>query len=87
MKVVAPAKAAVQVDGLSGRRYVARDGIYDMSTRDGKALVKAGGFLPSLTGPASSSTGYRCPTCSFGSFFRTCSRCGGNCERETDGCT
>jgi hypothetical protein len=83
VKVVAPAKAAVQVDGLSGRRYKARDGIYEMSERDGQALVKAGGFLPSLTGATSRRAGYRCAACSFGSFFRRCSRCGDECERET----
>ena len=82
MKVVAPAKACHQVDGLSGRRYKARDGIYEMTDRDGKALVQAGGFLPSLAGAASSRTGFRCEACGFGSFFRRCSRCGGTCERE-----
>ena len=82
MKVVAPAKAAVQVDGVSGRRYTARDGIYDMSPRDGRALVAAGGFLPSLSGTTSSTTGYRCSSCGFGSFFTSCSRCGGTCTKE-----
>ncbi|MGH3376334.1 MAG: hypothetical protein ACRDP6_16495 [Actinoallomurus sp.] len=82
MKVVAPARAVAEVDGLSGRRYKARDGIYDMSKRDAKALVKAGGFLPSLSGTTARATGWRCPACTFGSFFRRCSRCGGDCERE-----
>lgn len=82
MKVVAPAKGCRQVDGLSGRRYEARDGIYEMSARDGKALVRAGGFLPSLAGATSRAAGYRCPVCEFGSFFRRCSRCGGDCEKE-----
>lgn len=82
MKVVAPAKAVHEVDGLSGRRYKARDGIYEMSARDGKALVQAGGFLPSLAGATSKTTGFRCQACGFGSFFRCCSRCGGACERE-----
>lgn len=82
MKVVAPAKACQQVDGLSGRRYKARDGIYEMTARDGKALVAAGGFLPSLAGATSRATGFRCVACGFGSFFRRCSRCGGDCNRE-----
>ncbi|WP_214103231.1 hypothetical protein [Acrocarpospora catenulata] len=81
MKVVAPARACVEVDGLSGRRYRARDGIYEMSPRDGKAFVAAGGFVPSLSGATSRATGYRC-SCGFGSFFTTCSRCGGTCTKE-----
>jgi hypothetical protein len=81
MKVVAPARAVAEVDGVTGARYKARDGIYDMSDRDGKALVAAGGFLPSLAGATSASTGFRC-SCGFGSYFKTCSRCGGTCERE-----
>lgn len=82
MKVVAPAKAAVQVDGVTGRRYTARDGIYDMHPRDARALVAAGGFWPSLSGATSRTVGYRCRTCGFGAYFTTCSRCGGTCERE-----
>jgi len=86
MKVVAPAKACVEVDGLSGRRYTARDGIYEMSERDGRALVRAGGFVPSLAGAASRATGYRCASCGFGAFFTTCGRCGGACSRDVDQC-
>lgn len=82
MKVVSPAKACREVDGVTGRRYKARDGVYDMHPRDARALVKAGGFLPSLSGTTASGLGWRCPACSFGSFFRRCSRCGGTCERE-----
>jgi hypothetical protein len=82
VKVVAPDRACLEVDGLSGRRYRARDGVYEMSDRDGRALVAAGGFLPSLSGATSRAAGYRCPVDGFGSFFTTCSRCGGRCERE-----
>jgi hypothetical protein len=82
MKVVAPAKAVAEVDGVTGIRYRARDGIYDMAPRDARALIKAGGFVPSLSGITSERTGYRCEACGFGSFFRRCSRCGGTCERE-----
>lgn len=83
MKVVAPAKGCVEVDGLSGRRYRARDGIYDMAPRDAKALVKAGGFLPSLAGTTRRGIGYVCGSCGFGSYVRRCSRCGGECRRES----
>lgn len=73
MRVVAPAKACLEVEGLSGRKYRARDGIYEMPSRDGKALVKAGGFLPSLGTPRTG--GFGCP-CGFRPIFRHCSRCG-----------
>jgi hypothetical protein len=83
MRVVAPARACVEVDGVTGRRYRAKDGVYEMSPRDGRALVAAGGFLPSLSGATSRTTGYRCGRCGFGSFFTTCSRCGGTCTKES----
>jgi hypothetical protein len=63
----------LEVDGLSGARYRARDGIYEMSDRDGRALVKAGGFLPSLGTPVRG--GFEFP-CGFRPIFRLCSRCG-----------
>lgn len=82
MKVVAPAKGCKQVDGLTGRRYTARDGVYDMHPRDARALIAEGGFAPSLTGATARSLGRRCRDCGFGSFFRRCGRCGGICEKE-----
>lgn len=82
MKVVAPARAVAEVDGVTGRRYKARDGVYDMAPRDARALIKVGGFLPSLSGTTSRAAGYRCGGCGFGSFFTTCSRCGGNAHKE-----
>lgn len=82
MKVAAPDRGCLEVDGLTGHRYRATDGIYQMGDRDGHALVQAGGFLPSLAGHTRSTIGYRCPGCGFGSFFRTCSRCGATCVKE-----
>lgn len=82
MKVAAPDRGCVEVDGLSGRRYRARDGIYNMTVRDGRALIVAGGFAPSVAGHTRSAIGYRCTACGFGSFFRTCSRCGATCVKE-----
>lgn len=84
MKVAAPDRACLEVDGLSGRRHRAQAGFYQMAARDGRALVAAGGFLPSLAGHTHSKIGYRCPGCGFGSYFRTCSRCGSTCQREDE---
>jgi hypothetical protein len=83
MKVVSPQKNVIEVDGLSGRRYRAKDGIYDMSPSDAKATVKYGGFWPSLSGVTASYIGYRCIQCGFGAFFDKCSRCGQRCARES----
>lgn len=80
MRVVAPAKACLEVDALSGRRYKAKDGIYDMAPSDAKDLVQLGGFLPSLGTPRTG--GYRCG-CGFRPVVRRCSRCGGLAERAT----
>lgn len=80
MRVAAPDGAVREVDGVTGRRYRSRDGVYDMHPVDAAALVKAGGFAPNLGGRTSG--GYRCSACDFGSFFTTCSRCGGTCKKE-----
>lgn len=45
-----------------------------------RALREMGAFAANLAGRTRG--GYRCATCSFGSFFKSCSRCGGTCERE-----
>src|SRR5882724_3749325 len=83
VRVVAPTQGCVEVDGVTGRRYRARGGFYDMSPADGRALVAYGGFEPSLAGTTGSRVGYRCAGCGFGSYFRTCSRCGGVCVKES----
>jgi hypothetical protein len=81
-EVMAPAKACQQVDGLSGVRYTAKDGRYTMSDRDAKALKDAGGFYPNAMGaPVGKKDGFTCDECGFGSFFKTCGRCGGACRR------
>jgi hypothetical protein len=74
-----------QIDAPSGRRYNAtqhKGGHFVMTPQDAAAVVKLGGALASLAGAAKRSAGYRCGTCGFGAFLRTCSRCGGGCERE-----
>jgi hypothetical protein len=75
-----------EVDGPSGRRYYARDyergGSFDMSPADARQAVKIGGAIASEAGTTRQAIGYRCTGCGFGSFTRSCSRCGGVCERE-----
>jgi hypothetical protein len=46
-----------------------------------KALRDAGAFSANLGGRTSG--GYRCSACGFAAYVTTCSRCGGNCEKES----
>lgn len=79
--VGAPDGHAREVD-VHGRRYRSADGLYRMRPEDAAMLRAAGGFPASLI-HASRTIGRRCTTCGFGSYFTTCSRCGGTCTRET----
>ena len=91
MTRVIVAEGCREIDSPSGRRYYAgrgdrkgymQGGSFDMSPEDARLAVKMGGALASLTGPARRSVGWRCPACGFGSWVRTCSKCGAECERE-----
>lgn len=83
MRVASPARECVEIDGVTGRRYNFRNGMADVHPRDAKAIVQYGGFVPSALGvTARRHLGFRCEDCGFGSFFKTCSRCGGQGVRE-----
>lgn len=72
----------VPLPGGASRRYRANDGVYTVSDSDA-AVMKAAGFTESVPGGTfRRNVGRRCTTCGFGSFFTTCSRCGGTCEKE-----
>lgn len=75
-------KGCREIDAPSGRRYKARDGVLDMEPSDARAVVKFGGAACSLSGTTKRNTGYRCVDCGFGTFFTTCSRCGGEAIKE-----
>lgn len=83
-KVVSPAPNLKEVDSADGRRRYRQqpDGTFHVADRDAKALVQYGGFLQPTIGMGGKSEGYRCK-CGFGSWFKKCSRCGGECVRET----
>lgn len=74
---------AREIDGITGRRYHARNGgVFDMHPADAKALVEIGGAPCSMAGTTRRGLGYRCPSCGFGSYFKICSRCGDKTVRE-----
>lgn len=74
-------RGAREIDGVSGRRYTARDGVFDVHPADADALVQLGGAKCSTSGVARS-RGYECRACGFRTYFKTCGRCGGRTERE-----
>jgi|GEM_PF-3515397 hypothetical protein len=80
---------AVRGVDFEGARTGARMGSYTPSSdgtvtvdnpRHIKALREMGAFPANLGGRTSG--GYRCPDCGFAAYVKTCSRCGGTCERE-----
>jgi len=87
MRIAAPdgAVAGMEIKGAqTGRvtRYNGRIMDVDNATH-AKALIAEGAFPVSLTGRTRREIGYRCGSCGFGSFVTTCSRCGGQCEKES----
>lgn len=70
---------------INGSEYRANRGYFDMPDHHVKAHLNAANLPnPPAAGPVGRWTGYRCvdPECGFGSFFTSCGRCGGPCERE-----
>lgn len=68
--------------------YHARDGYFDFGDRTDHAVahMRAGNLpAPALSGAIGRRVGYRCTSaaCGRGSFFTTCGRCGGPCDRES----
>lgn len=76
---------AREIDGVTGRRYAAKGGVFDMHPTDARALRAIGGAPCSLSGATRQGMGFRCPECGFGSYFRACSRCGARTVREQRG--
>jgi hypothetical protein len=91
MQRVILADGCRQIDSGSTRYYAqggrafqgdVRGGVFEMSDTDAKLAVKAGGAIASLAGTTRHALGWRCPSCNFGSFLKTCGRCGAECARE-----
>lgn len=82
VRVPAEDRRQVQAD-VNGTRYSQQNGYFHMKPEHVKAHLTSGNLpTPAVTGPVGRRGGYRCPSCGFGSFFVTCSRCQGACERE-----
>lgn len=87
-RMVAPDKH-VKETVVGNRSYKPnRQGIYNVSNLDAKAMKAEGFFEASLMGATTDKNlGYTCIGCGFGSWFSKCSRCGteNNSGIQTDG--
>jgi hypothetical protein len=86
-RMVAPNDTVREVEiqgartGASRTYRWSKDGtVHVESERHVKALRAAGFTEAGLTGTATNG-GYSCKACGFAAWFKTCSRCGGECER------
>ena len=63
-----------------------KDGTFHLSERKARMGVQAdaGFIVPDMGTAVKKSDGFRCVGCGFGTWFKTCSRCGGECFKETD---
>ena len=69
---------------IDGVEYRARSGFFEMPERHAALHLKSAGYgswhVPGVPAPGA---GRRCVACGFGSWFKTCGRCGAECVRET----
>lgn len=65
-----------------GQKGYLQGGSFDVADSAVKGIVAIGGAVASLAGTAASGTGWICRACGFRAWIRTCSRCGGECERQ-----
>jgi len=82
-RMLSPDDACISVDVPSNRgtaRYNGRT--IDVSDPGHARALKAAGYTTAGTAGSPARTGgYRCTSCGFSAFFKTCGRCGGACER------
>lgn len=82
VKVSAEDRRQVQAE-VGGVTYNQHRGYFNMAPEHAKVHLQVGNLpTPSAALPVGRRGGYRCTECGFGSFFVTCSRCNGPCERE-----
>lgn len=68
---------------VAGTEFVAKDGIFDMPDDHARVYLRATEQSAlSLTGVRRTKVGFWCEACRFGTFFKICSKCGGECRRE-----
>lgn len=80
-RLLSPDDKCVAVDDVrTGRRYRGTK-IEVTDPAQIRALKEVGYTVADVAGGPSRADGYRCTDCGFSSFFKTCGRCGGSCQR------
>lgn len=83
-RLLSPDDACTSVKVPDGRREATYNGrVIDVTAPSHIRVLKDAGYTVAgvAQGPARA-TGYRCGLCNFTTWFTTCSRCGGSCERD-----
>lgn len=84
MKLAMPdgAVRGIEVEGArTGTTATYSGPIVEVTNRHHERALRELGAFPANIGGRPRG-GYRCADCGFGSFFTTCSRCGGTCDKE-----
>jgi hypothetical protein len=81
-RLLSPDDKCVQVDVPLGRNRRYSGQSIDVSDPSHVRALRLAGYTVADTAGAPAKTGgFECANCGFHSYFRTCSRCGGMCER------
>ena len=81
-RFLSPDDKCVSVD-VGNHRYNGKS-IEVTNPADARYLKAVGYTTADVAGGPSRAEGYRCSECGFSSFFKTCGRCGGACQRPEE---
>lgn len=87
MRVMAEDRRQVETE-INGTRYRARDGYFDFGDRTdhARAHMRSGNLpTPAVGRPTPRGAGFVCANaaCGRASYFKTCGKCGSECDRES----
>lgn len=82
-RLLSPDDKCLGVDVPYGRRHGSYNGtVIDVADPYHERLLRRAGYTAAdASGAPVKAAGFYCEPCSFASFFRLCSRCGGTCDR------
>jgi hypothetical protein len=85
-RLLSPDDKCIQADvpTIGGNRRYSGQSIDVTSPSHERVLRKMGYTAADIGGAPVRSGGRRCADCGFNSFFKTCGRCGGSCERPEE---
>jgi hypothetical protein len=78
-RLLSPDDAVKGVTIAGGPRYGGT--VVDVTNPRHARMLKEAGYVQGAISGAPIRGGWRCTDCDFGSFFKVCGRCGGECER------